>query len=96
MLNFAIGIARGMEFLHSLEPGINFNLNSKNVVIDDDLTPKLNMAQCKFSFTEKYKIFNPAWMAPECNFFALIFIYKRFYLILIIILILIFSITKET
>lgn len=67
VLNFAIGIARGMDFLHSLESGINFDLNSKNVVVDDDLTPKLNMAESKFSFTEKYKIFNPAWMAPESN-----------------------------
>lgn len=67
VLNLAIGIAKGMEFLHSLEYGINFDLNSKNVVLDDDLIPKLNMSECKFPFTEKYKIFNPAWIAPESN-----------------------------
>ncbi|CAF0995177.1 unnamed protein product [Brachionus calyciflorus] len=66
LVNFANGIARGMDFLHNLEPMLlNFNLNSKHVMIDDDLTPKLNMSDCKFSFSEKVKIFNPAWMAPE-------------------------------
>ena len=33
-LRFAIDIARGMEFLHSLEPGIpNFILTSKHVMV---------------------------------------------------------------
>uniref|UniRef100_A0A0B7A2V3 Protein kinase domain-containing protein n=1 Tax=Arion vulgaris TaxID=1028688 RepID=A0A0B7A2V3_9EUPU len=65
-LRFAIDIARGMEFLHSMEPLIpNFILTSKHVMIDEDLTAKINMADYKFSFHEKGKLFSPAWCAPE-------------------------------
>ncbi|XP_059146239.1 integrin-linked protein kinase homolog pat-4-like isoform X2 [Physella acuta] len=65
-LRFAIDIARGMEFLHSMEPIIpNFVLTSKHVMIDEDLTAKINMADYKFSFHEKGKLYSPAWCAPE-------------------------------
>ncbi|PVD35072.1 hypothetical protein C0Q70_06353 [Pomacea canaliculata] len=65
-LRFAIDIARGMEFLHSMEPMIpNFVLTSKHVMIDEDLTARINMADYRFSFHEKGKVFSPAWMAPE-------------------------------
>ncbi|GFN83966.1 hypothetical protein PoB_001047200 [Plakobranchus ocellatus] len=125
-LRFAIDIARGMEFLHSMEPMIpNFILTSKHVmidedlakinvddpkytsgdatlngvtclctvliplilgapvvsstksihsghpipqsdpVIDEDLTAKINMADYRFSFHEKGKLFSPAWCSPE-------------------------------
>lgn len=65
-LRFAIDIARGMEFLHSMEPMIpNFTLTSKHVMIDEDLTAKINMADYKFSFHEKGKLFSPAWCSPE-------------------------------
>ncbi|BFZ24222.1 hypothetical protein BsWGS_27261 [Bradybaena similaris] len=65
-LRFAIDIARGMEFLHSMEPIIpNFILTSKHVMIDEDLTAKINMADYRFSFHEKGKLFSPAWCAPE-------------------------------
>lgn len=65
-LKFAIDIARGMAFLHTLEPLIpRFYLGSKHVMIDDDLTAKINMADSKFSFQEKGKFYSPQWMAPE-------------------------------
>lgn len=65
-LRFALDIARGMEFLHSMEPMIpNITLNSKHVMIDEDLTARINMADYRFSFHEKGKIYSPAWMAPE-------------------------------
>ncbi|CAG5135401.1 unnamed protein product [Candidula unifasciata] len=65
-LRFAIDIARGMEFLHSMEPMIpSFILTSKHVMIDEDLTAKINMADYRFSFHEKGKLFSPAWCAPE-------------------------------
>ncbi|XP_076367402.1 scaffold protein ILK-like [Tachypleus tridentatus] len=65
-LKFAIDIARGMAFLHSLDPMIpRFYLNSRHVMIDDDLTARINMADAKFSFQEKGKMYSPAWMAPE-------------------------------
>ncbi|XP_029648883.1 integrin-linked protein kinase isoform X1 [Octopus sinensis] len=89
-LRFALDIARGMEFLHSMEPMIpNIALNSKHVMIDEDLakiniddpkysardvaingidedlTARINMADYRFSFHEKGKIYSPAWMAPE-------------------------------
>ncbi|XP_045204425.1 integrin-linked protein kinase-like isoform X2 [Mercenaria mercenaria] len=65
-LRFAIDIARGMEFLHTLEPIIpNLVLTSKHIMIDEDLTARINMADYKFSFHEKGKLYCPAWMAPE-------------------------------
>ena len=33
--------------------------------IDEDLTARINMADYKFSFHERGKVYNPAWMAPE-------------------------------
>ncbi|KRZ17426.1 Integrin-linked protein kinase, partial [Trichinella zimbabwensis] len=65
-LKFAIDIARGMAFLHSLDPPIaRYYLNSDHVVIDEDLCAKLNMADTKFSFQEKNRLYSPAWMSPE-------------------------------
>lgn len=64
--SFAVHIAKGMEFLHSLEPMIpNFHLNSKHVMVDEDLVAKINMADYKFSFSDNHKIYDPAWMSPE-------------------------------
>lgn len=65
-LRFAVDIARGMAFLHSLERIIpEYHLNSRHVMIDDDLTARINMADAKFSFQEKGRIYYPAWMSPE-------------------------------
>lgn len=65
-LRFALDIARGMDFLHSMEPMIpNITLNSKHVMIDEDLTARINMSDYRFSFHEKGKVYSPAWMAPE-------------------------------
>lgn len=65
-IKFALDIARGMAFLHSLDPMIpRLYLNSFHVLIDDDLTARINMADAKFSFQERNKIYQPAWMAPE-------------------------------
>ena len=65
-LKFAIEIARGMAFLHSLDPLVpRLYLNSKHVLVDDDLIARINMADAKFSFQEKNKYYCPAWMAPE-------------------------------
>ncbi|CAG2174555.1 unnamed protein product, partial [Oppiella nova] len=65
-LKFAIDIARGMAFLHTLNPLIpRLYLSSKHVMIDEDLTARINMADAKFSFQERNKVYNPAWMAPE-------------------------------
>ncbi|XP_074603553.1 integrin linked kinase [Brevipalpus obovatus] len=65
-LQFAVDIAKGMSFLHSLEPPImRYFLNSKHVYIDEELTARINMADTKFSFQERNKFYHPAWMAPE-------------------------------
>ncbi|XP_054162869.1 integrin-linked protein kinase homolog pat-4-like [Oppia nitens] len=65
-LKFAIDIARGMAFLHTLNPLIpRLYLSSKHVMIDEDMTARINMADAKFSFQERNKVYNPAWMAPE-------------------------------
>lgn len=65
-LRFALDIARGMSFLHSLERIIpTYLLNSHHVMIDEDLTARINMADAKFSFQEKGRLYQPAWMSPE-------------------------------
>ncbi|XP_018324106.1 integrin-linked protein kinase [Agrilus planipennis] len=65
-LRFALDVARGMSFLHSLERTIpEYHLNSRHVMIDEDLTARVNMADAKFSFQEKGRIYYPAWMSPE-------------------------------
>ncbi|RZC34093.1 integrin-linked protein kinase, partial [Asbolus verrucosus] len=65
-LRFAVDIARGMAFLHSLERIIpEYRLNSRHVIIEEDLTARINMADAKFSFQEKGRIYYPAWMSPE-------------------------------
>uniref|UniRef100_A0A6G1SKF1 Integrin-linked protein kinase n=1 Tax=Aceria tosichella TaxID=561515 RepID=A0A6G1SKF1_9ACAR len=65
-IKFALDIARGMAFLHSLEPMVSrLYLNSFHVLIDDDLTARISMADAKFSFQERNKVYQPAWMAPE-------------------------------
>jgi len=69
-LQFAIDIAKGMAFLHSLERQLpRLYLNSKHIMIDcvsdDELVARINMADSKFSFQEKGKIYHPAWIAPE-------------------------------
>lgn len=65
-VRFALDIARGMAFLHSLERIIpTYNLNSRHVMIDEDLTARINMGDAKFSFQEKGRFYQPAWMSPE-------------------------------
>lgn len=65
-LRFAIDIARGMSYLHSLERTTpEYHLNSRHVMIDEDLTARINMSDAKFSFHEKGRIYYPAWMSPE-------------------------------
>jgi len=69
-LQFATDIAKGMAFLHSLDRQMpRYHLNSKHVMIDvvsdDELTAKINMADARFSFQEKGKNYHPQWMAPE-------------------------------
>lgn len=65
-LRFAIDIARGLEFLHTMEPLIpNLHLSSKHIMIEEDLSARINMADYRFSFHEKNKEYSPAWLAPE-------------------------------
>ncbi|XP_045463350.1 integrin-linked protein kinase [Harmonia axyridis] len=65
-LCFALDIAKGMAYLHSLEKIIpEYHLNSRHVIIEEDLTAKINMADAKFSFQEKGRIYYPAWISPE-------------------------------
>uniref|UniRef100_A0A915AXR5 Protein kinase domain-containing protein n=1 Tax=Parascaris univalens TaxID=6257 RepID=A0A915AXR5_PARUN len=63
---FALDIARGMSFLHTLDPMIlRYYLSSKHVVVDEDLSAKISMADTKFSFQEVGRLYSPAWMSPE-------------------------------
>lgn len=65
-LKLAIDLAHGMAFLHSLDPLIQrFQLTSRHVLIDEDMTARINMGDAKFSFQEKGKSYAPAWSAPE-------------------------------
>ena len=69
-LEFAIDIAKGMAFLHSIDRKIpRFHLNSRHVMIDamgdEELVARINMADARFSFQEKGKQYHPEWVAPE-------------------------------
>jgi len=69
-IQFAIDIAKGMAFLHSLERQLpRYYLNSRHVMIeqvsDEELVARLNMADAKFTFVERAKSYQPQWMAPE-------------------------------
>uniref|UniRef100_A0AAY4AB02 Scaffold protein ILK n=1 Tax=Denticeps clupeoides TaxID=299321 RepID=A0AAY4AB02_9TELE len=65
-VKFALDIACGMAFLHTLEPMIpRHNLNSRSVMIDEDMTARISMADVKFSFQCPGRMYSPAWMAPE-------------------------------
>lgn len=65
-LQFAIGVARGVQFLHRMEKNVpDFRLCSHHVLVDEDMTAKLNMADAQFSFQNKGKVYYPQWYAPE-------------------------------
>ncbi|XP_074918007.1 scaffold protein ILK [Chelonoidis abingdonii] len=65
-VKFALDIARGMAFLHTLEPLIpRHNLNSRSIMIDEDMTARISMADVKFSFQCPGRMYAPAWVAPE-------------------------------
>jgi len=69
-VQFAIDVAKGMAFIHSLDRQLpRLYLNSHHVMIDcvsdDELVARVNMADAKFSFQEKGKMYHPAWIAPE-------------------------------
>ncbi|XP_010726047.1 integrin-linked protein kinase [Meleagris gallopavo] len=65
-VKFAFDIARGMAFLHTLEPLIpRHHLNSRSIMIDEDMTARVSMADVKFSFQCPGRMYAPAWVAPE-------------------------------
>ncbi|CAH4028884.1 integrin-linked protein kinase [Pieris brassicae] len=67
-LRLARDVAAGLAYLHSLQRDRilpTYHLNSKHVMIDEDLTARINMADSKFSFQERGRVYAPAWMAPE-------------------------------
>ncbi|XP_035755123.1 integrin-linked protein kinase [Egretta garzetta] len=65
-VKFAFDIARGMAFLHTLEPLIpRHHLNSRSIMIDEDKTARISMADVKFSFQCPGRMYAPAWVAPE-------------------------------
>jgi integrin-linked kinase len=65
-VRFALDTARGMAFLHTLEPLIPWHaLNSYSVMIDEDMTARISMADVKFSFQCPGRVYEPAWVAPE-------------------------------
>uniref|UniRef100_A0A8C7Z8W4 Scaffold protein ILK n=1 Tax=Oryzias sinensis TaxID=183150 RepID=A0A8C7Z8W4_9TELE len=65
-VKFALDIASGMAFLHTLEPMIpRHYLNSRSVMIDEDMTARISMADAKFSFQCPGRMYCPAWVAPE-------------------------------
>jgi len=69
-IQFAIDIAKGMAFLHSLDRQMpRLHLTSRHVMVDcvseEELVARVNMADAKFTFQEKGKLYQPAWIAPE-------------------------------
>jgi hypothetical protein len=39
-------------------------------VSDEELVARINMADAKFSFQEKGKMYQPAWIAPEVQWYS--------------------------
>jgi serine/threonine protein kinase len=67
-VKIAKDICHGMRYVHSVEPIVNkFDLNPHNIVIDGDLTAKVDLSRCRFSFMDANHIFYPHWCAPEGN-----------------------------
>ncbi|XP_013172596.1 PREDICTED: integrin-linked protein kinase [Papilio xuthus] len=67
-LRLARDAAAGMAYLHSLQRDRalpTYHLNSRHIMIDEDLTARINMADSKFSFQERGRVYAPAWMSPE-------------------------------
>ncbi|XP_003741672.1 integrin-linked protein kinase homolog pat-4 [Galendromus occidentalis] len=65
-LRFALDIARGMAFLHTLEPMIpNLCLSTKHVMVDELLSAYVSMADARFTFEQPEKCFEPASYSPE-------------------------------
>jgi len=69
-LKFAIDVAKGMAFLHTLDrSGPRMHLNSKHIMIDavsdNEVCARINLADARFTFQEKGKLHHPQWMAPE-------------------------------
>ena len=65
-IQFAIDIAKGMAFLHSLDRQMpRLHLTSRHVMVDcvseEELVARVNMADAKFTFQEKGKLYQPAW-----------------------------------
>jgi len=65
-VKFALDIAKGMAYFHSLEPLIQrYTLTSYHIVIDEDLTARISMQDVRYSFQDHTKVFRPNWMSPE-------------------------------
>ncbi|CAG9560922.1 unnamed protein product [Danaus chrysippus] len=67
-VRLARDVAAGMAYLHSLQRDRvlpQYHLNSRHIMIDEDLTARINMADAKFSFQERARVYQPAWMSPE-------------------------------
>ena len=54
----------GLEVMCEVVPR-SLSTALRRLQIDEDLTARINMADYRFSFHEKGKIYSPAWMAPE-------------------------------
>ncbi|XP_065883777.1 integrin-linked protein kinase-like [Dysidea avara] len=65
-LQLAQDVCHGMAFLHSSDSALpRLELNPFHVFIDEDMTARVDLAHCQFSFMEQKKIFRPNWCAPE-------------------------------
>ncbi|XP_047126921.1 integrin-linked protein kinase [Hydra vulgaris] len=65
-IKFALDIAKGMSYFHSLEPLIQrFTLTSFHILIDEDLTARISMQDVRYSFQDHTKVFRPNWLSPE-------------------------------
>eukprot|EP00698_Gefionella_okellyi_P002780 TRINITY_DN1263_c0_g1_i1.p2 TRINITY_DN1263_c0_g1~~TRINITY_DN1263_c0_g1_i1.p2 ORF type:complete len:646 (+),score=135.39 TRINITY_DN1263_c0_g1_i1:4049-5986(+) len=69
VVKIAMGVARGMNYLHQLQPAIiHRDLKSPNILIDEHFTPKVadfGIAKVKQGSFINTICGSPAWMAPE-------------------------------
>lgn len=65
-VKLAKDVCTGVKYIHGIEPIVNkFELNPHNILVDTDLTAKLDLSQYRFSFMESQYQYYPQWCAPE-------------------------------
>eukprot|EP00118_Oscarella_pearsei_P020345 m.220317 g.220317 ORF g.220317 m.220317 type:complete len:219 (+) comp39935_c0_seq34:1423-2079(+) len=65
-LEWILDVAKGISYLHSLEMNRpKLLLRSHHIMIEDDLTARINMADAVWCVSPTHKTYYPQWSPPE-------------------------------